>query len=500
MRAVLITLHFFGMGYFLNELSQIRYISPCIYGFDHAKSRARNTEARIIGSAVAAIIAPFVWIMFRMGKKNTLIVANLIMIIGSIINLFPYFILLVLGRVAKAISIIIICCTAPLLLRDIGGTEHRGPYLALINVFNSLGFLTCMFVGFLIPEIKIKLGLDYYCRITKFDDIGWRIVLSFPLILSVLQIIGLMCCFENQFNAKKVHKDYSIRSSLQTIENFDRRKDMKKFYSFRLEEEEEKNCSYSIYTGSHTVETSTHSIESDTESYQHIFSSKGIRPLVAGCLMHAFLHFSGVNLIFSYSYYYQLKIGPERLTWRLILALINFFMSFVGVYFAKIFRRKPVVLIATIIACALNCFLFQLFEDPKAEDERYKHVARTMSTVLVIVFAIVFTTTIGPFTWVYSAEILNDKGMCMAICVNWGLYTVISALPTIAIYIKSSPNPFTDGIENVGIFFFLFSGASMLLFFLIIVFARESKGLPRMLIERRFHDKSYNTVARTSTF
>lgn len=56
----------------------------------------------------------------------------------------------------------------------------------------------------------------------------------------------------------------------------------------------------------------------------------------------------------------------------------------------------------------------------------------TMVIVLVVSFIILFELGPGPITWLYMAEIMQDKGISIACVVNWLATLVISAtIPSI---------------------------------------------------------------------
>mmetsp|Transcript_3472 Transcript_3472/g.2936 ORF Transcript_3472/g.2936 Transcript_3472/m.2936 type:complete len:111 (+) Transcript_3472:1141-1473(+) len=102
---------------------------------------------------------------------------------------------------------------------------------------------------------------------------------------------------------------------------------------------------------------------------------------------------------------------------------------------------------------------------------------------------------IGPMIWVYSAETLTEKGMCLASGVNWLMYTVTITLPLFPSLI--SKNPYQDELYHLhsGMFFFSFSGLSILFFFLFIVFVLETKGLTDYKITKLFKSKRYHSLS-----
>lgn len=99
----------------------------------------------------------------------------------------------------------------------------------------------------------------------------------------------------------------------------------------------------------------------------------------------------------------------------------------------------------------------------------------------VLVFIVIFELGPGPITWLYMAEIMQDKGSSIATVMNWGINLIISAfLPSI---IKSI------GDDNVGYIFYFMGGATVVGTLFIGCFMKETKGKTQAQIEEMF-DKS----------
>jgi len=86
----------------------------------------------------------------------------------------------------------------------------------------------------------------------------------------------------------------------------------------------------------------------------------------------------------------------------------------------------------------------------------------------VLVFIIIFELGPGPITWLYMAEIMQDKGSSIATVMNWGINLIISYFtPRI---IKKI------GDENVGYIFYFMGAASVVGTLFIGCFMKETKG------------------------
>jgi preprotein translocase subunit SecY len=127
----------------------------------------------------------------------------------------------------------------------------------------------------------------------------------------------------------------------------------------------------------------------------------------------------------------------------------------------------------------LSCRLFQLFDQQIGHDSEdlYDMMVALINLGVVAIFIISFGTTVGTVTWVYSAEILTDKGMSLASCMHWVFYAIISYLPNFGMKIVNKSATSVDFNEAISVFFFMFSGFSLCAFFMVVVFFKESKDL-----------------------
>jgi hypothetical protein len=56
-------------------------------------------------------------------------------------------------------------------------------------------------------------------------------------------------------------------------------------------------------------------------------------------------------------------------------------------------------------------------------------VAQVFCMIFVLGFVIEFEFSLGPIPWLYMAEIMTDKGLSLAVLINW-LMTIIMAIVT----------------------------------------------------------------------
>ena len=152
-----------------------------------------------------------------------------------------------------------------------------------------------------------------------------------------------------------------------------------------------------------------------------------------------------------------------------IVGLVNFLGCFLGIYILSRVGRKELMLKANFLMTSL------LFIMGSAQLKNNT----ALSLICLALFLVCFECSSGPVTWLYMAEILQDKSFSIATVLNWVIKIIISfAIPMVLKVI---------GTENVG-YIFLSTGILTFLSTLFIFFyMKETKGLSRNEI-----DKMYN--------
>lgn len=99
----------------------------------------------------------------------------------------------------------------------------------------------------------------------------------------------------------------------------------------------------------------------------------------------------------------------------------------------------------------------------------------TLPLLLVCAFVICFQASSGPVTWLYMAEIMQEKGLSIGTVLNW-LFTLLMSFVT-----PTVGNAY--GLEGLGYLFIIMGGCTAGCAAFIILFLRESKG--KTLAERK---------------
>ena len=85
--------------------------------------------------------------------------------------------------------------------------------------------------------------------------------------------------------------------------------------------------------------------------------------------------------------------------------------------------------------------------------------------------------TVGTTTWIYLAETLPQKALGISYCFYHIILTIILYLPDFLVRVVKIVDNYDKLYQTVAILFLFFSAFSMWAYFIVLVFAPETKGL-----------------------
>jgi hypothetical protein len=217
--------------------------------------------------------------------------------------------------------------------------------------------------------------------------------------------------------------------------------------------------------------------------------------LFLGCLVHFLQQTSGINMVLHYSFYFVLDHDINQMKWVLVMSILRVFLTPVSLFFTIHFKRKPMFMYGFLVCCACHTLLFQIFDADRVTSERIPTSYHSIMAVSIIaIYFIAFTLTFGSLTWIYSAEILNPKGMGIAVAVNWTTNAIIFFLPNLLWRFNPNSDESETLDQHISLFFFLLSGMCLLSFFWVLVFFREVKDIHRDKIHKVFGKSFYHKL------
>lgn len=215
--------------------------------------------------------------------------------------------------------------------------------------------------------------------------------------------------------------------------------------------------------------------EPETVSYKDIFcNSLYWRATIIGLLLTVFQQMTGVNIIYFYSNQILANVGIDPGISTFIVQGVSVFGVFSGMVMTGYLGRKTILFVFSLV---MSAFLIGLGISLQIDSGK-------MPIVLVSGFCFVFQASSGPVTWLYMAEVMQEKGLSIGTVLNW-LFTLLMSFVTPTI-----KNAF--GITGVGYLFIICGaitvGASLFMLFVL----KETKG--KNLAERKALFSTKSTV------
>lgn len=175
---------------------------------------------------------------------------------------------------------------------------------------------------------------------------------------------------------------------------------------------------------------------------------------------------TGVNIVYFYSTQIVkgASLSPGASTF--LIQGVSVLGVFSGMVQTGFFGRKTIMLWFSII---MGGILIGLGASLQPADPSWYPLP------LICSFVFCFQASSGPVTWLYMAEIMQEKGLSIATVLNW-LFTLLFSFVTPTIQ-----NAF--GLKGVGYLFIIVGGCTLLCALFIKVFMKETKG--KSLAERK---------------
>ena len=163
---------------------------------------------------------------------------------------------------------------------------------------------------------------------------------------------------------------------------------------------------------------------------------------------------------------------------RFIMYLLRFTFSLTMLYVIQLYGRKSLMLAGYLISCLCNCILFQLSEDEFGYgDQGYNTYVKVLAVIIISIFYLSYVMTVGTTTWIYIAETLPQRALGISYCLYHIILTIILYLPDFLVRVVKIVDDYDKFYQSVAILFLFFSAFSMWAYFIVLIFAPETKGL-----------------------
>ncbi|KAA2255992.1 sugar porter family MFS transporter [Solihabitans fulvus] len=428
------TLYFFGalggilFGYDLGVISGVLpFISKAwsLTSFDKGVVTASLSVGAIFGAAFSTRVTD------RLGRRRTIMVAAVIVIIGTLAASFsPSFTVLIISRLVIGLGVGLSSATVPTYLSELAPAKWRGAMSALNQIFIVLGIL----IAFLV---------DYWLG----PSANWRLMFAGALVPAVILLLGLSILPETPRWLLKQGREDEARAVL-----------------------------VSSHGGNADVQAEVATIrevirlDSERKARVRDLFAPWVRPmLVVALLLAVGQQFSGVNAINAYFPTMLISLGfatQAALLSGVLLGVTKFLFTAWVVFVVDRWGRKPLLLIGNVImVVTLVAAGFVVLD---VHDTNTKGI---LMLVMLVLYLVGYELGWGAVVWVMMAEVFPLKvraaGMGVSAVVLWASTGIISAV----FPIMSDPKAL-----GIGHSMWVFAGVNVVLFVLTKWLVPETKG------------------------
>lgn len=420
-----------NVGYMIGVWNTVYEAYSLLYkwGDDADDKQSAVQTITLFGCAVGALgVGP----LTRFGKLNTIIGANLILILGSGLSLIEGYGWLLVGRFIYGVSIGVFSVFCPKYIGETVPKEVSGPFGTLTQLCIAFGVQVPFTIGLFFKDFS-----DYNDKQLNFVV---NLMFCIPMALAVVQMVLLIFVFRYD-TPVVLHKSGQYQRLREFFEHI---------YSPAL-----------IQSRIDQVAMVTQSSDSIDVSYKDCLMSPYYRrATIVGCVLCVFQITTGINVIlsyFSHSLYADLTVSKTTITALAGFGLLIF--TFLAALLLMRFGRRQLMIwgnaLMAVTMCLIGLFL-------------YLHHT-TLVVIFIVLEIIWFSISSGPIVWLYCAEILQDKAMTLAISLIWLSNIIISYATPLAIK-ALEPN-------HIGIIFFVVGGLTAFATVFIVFRMKETRGL-----------------------
>jgi sugar porter (SP) family MFS transporter len=446
--ALTIGLSSFYWGYYLGVLSTpFDNIAETLgWGSNKQVFEAVFSALFPLGAAFGAIIGGSK--TKTIGRRKVLIWAALFGIASSIIHAIPFTVTFAIGRFLCGIAGGVMAAVPSIYVLEISPTEVSGKTGIIIQFMVTFSILVSYILGLPLPVGGSSDPMNEW----------WIFMILFPVLSSSLQLLLFTCVYKHEPAVWLISQGRTEEASAAA--KYFYTEEQAHAYIVKLTRESE-GKSVELTSDKKSVDEK----EEDVTFAQLLkCSGKYKKMMVLGITLQLIQQWCGINAVINYSGVIFAQIsGPFMArVYSCVLGLVNMVGTLGGVPFVDRAGRRPLMIIgcAGMMSSHLCLGLLSILNAPAI-----------IGVVIVCIFIIFFGISMGPLTWLYCGEIMNDKGVAIAVAVNW----VSAAVVELTFPFLILPGMFVA--------FFLYGSvcAAGLLFCWLVV--KETKGLSKQEIK-----------------
>lgn len=360
-----------------------------------------------LGAGIGAIFGSS--LAFKFGRRKSMLIADFLAFTGIVLEILGCnpqadlvhnsispmgsisLFCLITGRLICGICVGLNSSVVPLYISEISPIKIRGLTGSFHQVFVTIGILISYSVGILFPQPNINPETNQLVDVSVCLDDAYKYALGFPILSIVIRSSLLRFYFKEEtpkFSLWNDELDEAIKM-LQRVYVGNYYSDK---YAFLKREKEFERYNQKI-------------------SYKDLISPRFRFRFFTGCGLATLQQLSGINAVIFYSSFIFQNQTAGFLTNRnitIIIGAIGLVSALINGWLSTKFGRRFILLVGTSLISVLM-FGYSIISVEFID----------VLITIIFIFALVFGVSLGPIMWLYLAEILPDKGLGVAVFVDW---------------------------------------------------------------------------------
>jgi sugar porter (SP) family MFS transporter len=406
-----------------------------------------------LGAAFGAIVGGS--LTKSKGRRKALIWAAFWGIGSSIVHAIPLTQTFAIGRFSCGLAGGVMAVVPPVYVSEISPIEVSGRTGIIIQFMITFSILVAYLIGLPLPTE------DYSDPMNNW----WIFMLLFPILAVALQLLLFTCMYKHEPAAWLVKQGRTEEAS--EAAKFIYTNEQAHAYILKLTLETEAK-DIELVSNQQSADTSQ---EQGTYAQLLKFEGKYRKMMILGVVLQGLQQWCGINAIINYSTVIFLDVSGIFMArvFTCILGLVNMAATLGGIPFVDKAGRRPLMIIgnAGMMSSHLMLGLLTVYGAPKI-----------IAVVLICVFIIFFEISMGPIVWLYCGEIMNDKGISIAVAVNWICAAIVELI-----------FPFIT-LPGMYVAFFLYGAVCAAGFVFCLVNVKETRGLNKQEIKTLIYGDS----------
>ncbi|KAF9482501.1 general substrate transporter [Pholiota conissans] len=333
------------------------------------------------------------WIGDRLGRRRTIVLGGIVMIIGAILQFTSFgYSQILIARYITGLGNGLNTSTVPSYHAECSPATKRG---SMIMIEGSL-----ITFGIMISQLPFIYQLIYYLRFwVKGSSAQWRVPIALQIILALIMVIAINFLPESPRWLLKAGRPAEALSVISALED---KASSDSHVRQTFEAIREAVIIESLSSNSHQSSSSA----AQKASLRELFTSgrtQNFRRVCLGVIIQCFQQITGINIITYYAtlLFERLQISDTK---SRIIAACNateyFMASFVAVFLVESVGRRKLMFFGSIGQTGTMILLAVLGSINNS-------ASRIISAILLFVFNSFFAVGWLGMTWLYPAEIIG---------------------------------------------------------------------------------------------